>query len=95
MRALWTACAQTVSRLLQRTHTPGERIRGVGISAQGKGLFLLDKNDQPLGNAMLSSDRRALEVVRRWQQDGIPQQLYPLTRRGRCGPGTRFHCCAG
>ncbi|WP_312691434.1 FGGY-family carbohydrate kinase [Kosakonia sp.] len=81
MHTLWRACADTISRLLQRTQTQGAQIRGVGISAQGKGLFLLDKHDQPLGNAMLSSDRRALEVVRRWQQDGIPQQLYPLTRQ--------------
>ncbi|SEK64987.1 3-keto-L-gulonate kinase /L-xylulose kinase [Kosakonia sacchari] len=81
MHALWTACAETISRLLKQTHTPGELIRGVGISAQGKGLFLLDKNDQPLGTAILSSDRRALDIVRRWQQDGIPQKLYPLTRQ--------------
>lgn len=57
------------------------RSKGVGISAQGKGLFLLDKQDQPLGNAMLSSDRRALEIVQRWQQDGIPEKLYPHTRQ--------------
>ena len=56
-------------------------IQGIGISAQGKGLFLLDKNDKPLGNAILSSDRRAMEIVRRWQEDGIPEKLYPLTRQ--------------
>ncbi len=81
MHALWTTCAETISRLLKQTHTPGKLIRGVGISAQGKGLFLLDKQDQPLGTAILSSDRRALDIVRRWQQDGIPQKLYPHTRQ--------------
>lgn len=81
MLALREACIATLSRLLQRTQTAGDRIRGVGISAQGKGLFLLDKQDKPLGNAMLSSDRRALDIVQRWQQDGIPQKLYPLTRQ--------------
>lgn len=30
---------------------------------------------------MLSSDRRALDIVQRWQQDGIPEQLYPVTRQ--------------
>ncbi|MEG1210869.1 MAG: FGGY-family carbohydrate kinase, partial [Leclercia sp.] len=81
MEGLWNACIATLSRLLTRTGTAGDHIRGVGISAQGKGLFLLDKQDRPLGNAMLSSDRRALEIVQRWQQDGIPQKLYPLTRQ--------------
>lgn len=81
MAALWQHCAATISRLLQRTGIRGEQIKGVGISAQGKGLFLLDKNDQPLGTAILSSDRRALDIVQRWQQDGIPEQLYPVTRQ--------------
>ena len=81
MTALWQHCAATISRLLQRTGIRGEQIKGVGISAQGKGLFLLDKDDQPLGTAILSSDRRAMDIVKRWQQDGIPQKLYPLTRQ--------------
>ena len=59
----------------------GEQIKGVGISAQGKGLFLLDKQDRPLGNAILSSDRRALNIVQRWQRDRIPERLYPVTRQ--------------
>jgi L-xylulokinase len=60
---LWQHCAATISRLLQRTGIGGEQVKGVGISAQGKGLFLLDKKDQPLGTAILSSDRRAMEIV--------------------------------
>lgn len=46
----------------------GSQIRGLGISAQGKGLFLLDKSDRPLGKAILSSDRRAMEIIQRWQK---------------------------
>ncbi len=81
MTTLWQSCAQTIARLLQHSGVAGRQIRGVGISAQGKGLFLLDKSNRPLGNAMLSSDRRALDIVRRWQQDGIPEKLYPYTRQ--------------
>ncbi|EOW0900500.1 carbohydrate kinase [Klebsiella pneumoniae] len=81
MDQLWQQCAATIAGLLQRTGIHGEQIKGVGISAQGKGLFLLDKQDRPLGHAMLSSDRRALAIVQRWQQDGIPEKLYPVTRQ--------------
>ena len=81
MHTLWQCCHETVATLLKRTGIDGKQIKGVGISAQGKGLFLLDKQDQPLGNAMLSSDRRALESVQRWQQDEIPEKLYPHTRQ--------------
>ena len=81
MHQLWQQCHTTVALLLKKAGIGGAQIKGVGISAQGKGLFLLDKHDQPLGNAMRSSDRRALEIVQRWQQDGIPEKLYPHTRQ--------------
>ncbi|HHG8770891.1 TPA: FGGY-family carbohydrate kinase [Raoultella planticola] len=81
MTALWQTCAQTIALLLRRTGIAGTQVKGIGISAQGKGLFLLDKQDQPLGHAILSSDRRAMAIVQRWQQDGVPEKLYPLTRQ--------------
>lgn len=56
-------------------------IAGIGISAQGKGLFALDKSGRALGRGILSSDQRALSVVKRWQAAGIPEQLYPRTRQ--------------
>lgn len=81
MAALWRACAETIAALLRRSGIDGRQVKGVGISAQGKGLFLLDKNDRPLGNAILSSDRRAMAIVQRWQREGLPQKLYPFTRQ--------------
>ncbi|ECF6063328.1 carbohydrate kinase [Salmonella enterica subsp. diarizonae] len=81
MHQLWQQCVATIAGLLKQTGVSGGQIKGIGISAQGKGLFLLDKQNRPLGNAILSSDRRALNIVERWQQDGIPQKLYPVTRQ--------------
>ncbi|HAU3142560.1 TPA: carbohydrate kinase [Salmonella enterica] len=81
MHQLWQQCAATIAGLLKQTGVSDGQIKGIGISAQGKGLFLLDKQNRPLGNAILSSDRRALNIVERWQQDGIPQKLYPVTRQ--------------
>ncbi|WP_392454648.1 FGGY-family carbohydrate kinase [Edwardsiella piscicida] len=81
MRLLWQQCARAIRDLLAQSATAGQAIRGVGISAQGKGLFLLDKQDRPLGHAILSSDRRAQAIVQRWQRDGVAQRLYPLTRQ--------------
>lgn len=81
MHALWEQCASTIRQLLTRAEVNGSRIQAIGISAQGKGLFLLDKQNQPLGNAILSSDRRAMAQVRQWQQEGMPERLYPETRQ--------------
>lgn len=81
MTVLWQAMSAVIRQLLARHTIPSSNIQGVGISAQGKGLFLLDKKGEPLGNAILSSDQRALSLVKQWQRDGIPQMLYPITRQ--------------
>ena len=81
MNELWQQCAATVSRLLKRHPFAAQHIAGIGLSAQGKGLFLLDQDNQPLGNGILSSDQRAADIVAEWHQQGIDQQLYPLTRQ--------------
>lgn len=81
MSLLWKACIETIATLLRQRGVNGQQVQAIGISAQGKGLFLLDKENRPLGNAMLSSDRRAIDVVSQWQRDGLPEMLYPLTRQ--------------
>lgn len=78
---LWQVCAQVIAGAINTSSVSAENIKAVGISAQGKGLFLLDKDHQPLGNGILSSDQRALNIVKQWQQQQIPQQLYPITRQ--------------
>ncbi len=35
-----------------------------------------------------------MEIVRRWQEDGIPEKLYPLPDKP-CGPGIRYRCYVG
>ncbi|WP_294084592.1 FGGY-family carbohydrate kinase [uncultured Actinobacillus sp.] len=81
MSQLWAVCANVIKNVIIQSKINAEDIKGVGISAQGKGAFLLDKEQQPLGRAILSSDQRSLENVKRWQAEEIPQQLYPLTRQ--------------
>ncbi|MEW5289268.1 FGGY-family carbohydrate kinase [Erwinia papayae] len=81
MSLLWQQAAVVIRDVLQQSKLNASEVAGVGISAQGKGLFLLDKQHQPLGNGILSSDRRALTIVQQWQREGIPQQLYPETRQ--------------
>lgn len=81
MLQLWQSCAKVIRQAITQSQIPASQIKGVGISAQGKGAFLLDKQHQPLGRAILSSDQRSLEIVKAWQQAGIPAKLYPLTRQ--------------
>lgn len=79
MQQLWQVCADVIQRVIQKSKVDPALIESVGISAQGKGAFLLDKNQQPLGRAILSSDQRATAIVKRWQQLAIPEIIYPIT----------------
>lgn len=81
MQQLWSVCAEVIRLTIEKSKIEPAAIKGVGISAQGKGAFLLDKQNRPLGRAILSSDQRSLEIVKQWQQDEIPQKLYPITRQ--------------
>lgn len=76
---LWQVCGEVIREVL--AHVPAAQIRGIGISAQGKGLFTLDKDGKTLGRGILSSDQRALAIVKDWQAANIPQTLYPKTRQ--------------
>lgn len=81
MAELWQVCASVIRQTVQKSHVTPNAIKVVGISAQGKGVFLLDKNKQPLGRAILSSDQRSLEIVKQWQKQGLPEKIYPITHQ--------------
>ncbi len=81
MAQLWAVTASVIKAAIAKSGVNAAAIKAVGISAQGKGAFLLDKQNQPLGRAILSSDQRSIEIVKQWQADGIPAQLYPSTRQ--------------
>ena len=50
---------------------------GVSFSAHGKGLYVVDATGKPVRNGIISSDNRALPIVRRWKSEGIDAKAYP------------------
>ncbi|QEH46529.1 carbohydrate kinase [Aggregatibacter actinomycetemcomitans] len=82
MDELWRACANVIRTTIKHSKIEPHFIKSVGISAQGKGAFLLDKENKPLGRAILSSDQRSQPIVKRWQQEGLEEKVYPLSHQG-------------
>ena len=77
--ALWENAVSVIKELLESTHVEVASIKGISISAQGKGVYLLDKQGKNLGYGIMSSDSRALPIVKDWLEQGIAQQIYPST----------------
>ena len=49
----------------------------MSFSAHGKGLYLVDEHGAPVRNGIISSDNRALPIVRKWKAEGVDAKAYP------------------
>ena len=54
-------------------------IIAIGLSGHGKGLYMLDRNGNPLGGGIGSTDSRALEYELEYRENGVADKVYPLT----------------
>lgn len=76
MMTVWDACQQVIRQALERAGIDGSAIAGIGVTAHGDGLYLVDESLQPVRPGILSLDTRAYDVIRQWhQQDLLPSAL--------------------
>ena len=79
MNEIWATTCLVIQRALAESHIAAEQIRGIGFSAHGKGLYLVDKSGKPVRNGIVSSDSRAQPLVASWKAQGVDRQAYPLS----------------
>ena len=70
MANLWVATAEAIAEAVATCGRPASDIAGVATTAHGDGLYLLDNENRPLGNGILSLDSRAGGIAARWAEDG-------------------------
>lgn len=59
MEELWQATIQAVRQMLSKNTSIREAIKGIGFSGQMHGLVMLDKNKNPIRNAIIWADQRS------------------------------------
>jgi xylulokinase len=59
--------------------TGGDPVRGLGISCQGEAFTPVGKSGELLGNGMVSSDARAVDIVASFSREFGAERLYELT----------------
>ncbi|MCL6439475.1 MAG: carbohydrate kinase [Rubrobacteraceae bacterium] len=74
---LWNRCAQAIRAALN--DAGGGEVVAVGLSGFGDGVFLLDRACRPVRPAILSLDSRAQELVDRWNNSGLSDELHKIT----------------
>ena len=65
-REWWEATADCLRRLLELETLGGATVRSVGLSGQMHGLVLLDREGEPLRDAIIWPDRRTADICREW-----------------------------
>ena len=79
MNQLWLATAQAIKQAIENAAIAPADICAVGATAHGDGLYLVDANNRPIGNGILSLDSRASSVVADWSKDGTDLRVLSKT----------------
>jgi len=79
MDSTWEAVRETVGRSLKKYKLASQNIAAVGLAGQGDGCRLIDKHLRPVRKAILWSDGRAIEIITRWEKEGINSSGFPIT----------------
>ena len=76
---IWEDTASAIREAIRRSGISSSSIIGVGCTGHGNGLYLLDSDGNPLRHAIYSNDERAAGYIRRWKEQGVAQQILPVT----------------
>lgn len=79
MDGLWAATADAIREALEACGRPAADIAGIAATAHGDGIYLLDRDRRPLGNAVVSLDTRADAIAEAWNADEIGARALALT----------------
>ncbi len=63
---VWRTTAQAIRGAIVKAGIDPRDIVGVGNSAHGNGIYLVDKTGAPLGNSITSMDNRASDIIEEW-----------------------------
>lgn len=81
MQELWLQSGKAIRAVLKSSAINPAQIAALGCSGHGNGVYLLDRQRQPL-KAIQSLDSRATDLVEQWQTQGLGEQIYAYNLQG-------------
>lgn len=79
MDEFWNATADAIAEALSKSGRPASDILAIATTAHGDGIYMLDKDQRPLGKGILSLDSRAVDVAERWVNSAVAEQSIAIT----------------
>lgn len=71
-----SACIRTV---MAEAGLSAVDVTGVGVSGHMGGMWALDRNNRPLGNAIAWPDARAAGLVAEWTESGLIEEIHAIS----------------
>ena len=78
----WADCLKTLRELAERAPRLAERVAAIGVTGQGDGTWLVDRDNRPVTEAWLWLDGRAGATVRRLRGTAADRARYLATGTG-------------
>lgn len=79
MDLLWESTACAIHDVISKSGASPEEVVAVGNTGHGNGVYLLDKQGNPLRNGVLSMDTRAADIVTEWNARDLHKKVFPFT----------------
>ena len=79
MNDVWTATADAIREVLAEAKVDPKDIIGIATAGHGNGLYLVDKQGEPVYNAIISTGSRAKDYIAEWAEKGIDEKVLPKT----------------
>ncbi|WP_315115885.1 FGGY-family carbohydrate kinase [uncultured Clostridium sp.] len=78
MYSVFQATLNTLRELVDESNISSKDVLAIGVTAQGDGCWMIDKNGDPIRNAILWSDGRAGNIINEWQESGVSDEAYKI-----------------
>jgi len=79
MTCTWQATADSIRQVLQEAKIDPKDIACIASAGHGNGLYLVDKQGEPVRNAISSTDARARAYSDKWIAEGVDKKIRPKT----------------
>jgi sugar (pentulose or hexulose) kinase len=76
MEAIWGATVDAIQACLKEADVDPKSIAGTSLSGHGGGVYLLDKDGQPVHEAIIWLDGRAAPYIEKWTEEGRMAEIY-------------------
>ncbi|MCF7972637.1 MAG: carbohydrate kinase, partial [Phycisphaerae bacterium] len=79
MSQMWDQTSAAIHEVITKAGIDPGQIVGVACTGHGNGLYLVDKQGDPVRPAILSTDSRAQSIADQWLADGLDKVVRPKT----------------